>query len=177
MESEKKNKKTNIKVVTREIIIFLLWTLAVILILGVVLYKFVPTNKIIPETISYTTPENVKTALQSEEVTNSEEAQEPITFESKIDSTDLNNYKRTQEYVPGKKNPFASVQQADTTSDSNSNSETTGNTGNNSSSSNSNVNSNTGSSTTTSSGNTNTGNSSSTTGSSNSGYLPDKGTK
>ena len=27
MESEKKNKKTNIKVVTREIIIFLLWTL------------------------------------------------------------------------------------------------------------------------------------------------------
>ena len=52
MESEKKNKKTNIKVVTREIIIFLLWTLAVILILGVVLYKFVPTNKIIPETIS-----------------------------------------------------------------------------------------------------------------------------
>ena len=83
MESEKKTKKTkktNVKVITKEVIIFLLWTLAVILILGVVLYKYVPTNKIIPETISYTTPENVKTALQSEEVTNSEESQEPITL-------------------------------------------------------------------------------------------------
>ena len=166
MESEKKNKKTNIKVVTREIIIFLLWTLAVILILGVVLYKFVPTNKIIPETISYTTPENVKTALQSEEVTNSEEAQEPITFESKIDSTDLNNYKRTQEYVPGKKNPFAAVQQADTVTDNNSNSGTNSSPNGSTTSTNKNTES-----------TSNNSSSVSNSNSSNSGYLPDKGTK
>ena len=161
------------KDIIKEIIIFLLLALAIILILGVLLYKYIPANKIIPEKVSYTTPENVKTELQTDESVDDSEV--VVTYQ--IDSTDLSNYKKIQEYVPGKKNPFASVQQADTTSDSNSNSETTGNTGNNSSSSNSNVNSNTGSSTTTSSGNTNIGNSSSTTSSSNSGYLPDKGTK
>lgn len=166
MESEKKTKKTkktNVKVITKEVIIFLLWTLAVILILGVVLYKYVPTNKIIPETISYTTPENVKTALQSEEVTNSEESQEPITFESKIDSTDLSNYKRTQEYVPGKKNPFAAVQQSDTVTDNSSSSGTSSDSNGSTSS----TNKNTG----------NTSSSASNSSSSNSGYLPDKGTK
>ena len=166
MESEKKNKKTNIKVITREIIIFLLWTLAVILILGVVLYKYVPTNKIIPETISYTTPENVKTALQSEEVTNSEESQEPITFESKIDSTDLSNYKKTQEYVPGKKNPFAAVQQADTVTDNNSNSGTNSSSNGSTTSTNKNTES-----------TSNNSSSASNSNSSSSGYLPDKGTK
>ena len=48
------------KNIIKEIIIFLLLTLAIILILGVLLYKYVPSNKIIPETISYTTSENVK---------------------------------------------------------------------------------------------------------------------
>ncbi len=155
------------KDIIKEIIIFLLLALAIILILGVLLYKYIPANKIIPEKVSYTTPENVKTELQTDESVDDSEV--VVTYQ--IDSTDLSNYKKIQEYVPGKKNPFASVQQDDTTSDSNSNSGTTVNTGNNSSSSNSNVNSNTGSSTTTSSSNTNTGNSSS------SGYLPDKGTK
>ena len=49
------------------IIIILLLTLAIILILGVLLYEFVPTNKIIPEKISYTTPENVREDLQAAE--------------------------------------------------------------------------------------------------------------
>lgn len=155
------------KDIIKEIIIFLLLALAIILILGVLLYKYIPANKIIPEKVSYTTPENVKTELQTDESVDDSEV--VVTYQ--IDSTDLSNYRKIQEYVPGKKNPFASVQQDDTTSGSSSNSGTTGNTGNNSSSSNSNVNSNTGSSTTTSSSNTNTGNSSS------SGYLPDKGTK
>ena len=161
------------KDIIKEIIIFLLLALAIILILGVLLYKYIPANKIIPEKVSYTTPENVKTELQTDESVDDSEV--VVTYQ--IDSTDLSNYKKIQEYVPGKKNPFASVQQDDTTSGSSSNSGTTENNTNNSSSSNSNVISNTGSSTTTSSSNTNKGNSSSTTGSSNSGYLPDKGTK
>ena len=37
------------KNIIKEIIIFLLLTLAIILVLGVVLYQYVPTNKIIPE--------------------------------------------------------------------------------------------------------------------------------
>lgn len=155
------------KNIIKEMIIFLLLALAIILILGVLLYKYVPANKIIPEKVSYTTPENVKTELQTDE--NVDDSEVVVTYQ--IDSTDLSNYKKIQEYVPGKKNPFASVQQDNSTAGSNSNSGTTEN-------SSSNNKSNTNTSTTTSSGSTNSGNgSSTTTNSSNSGYLPDKGTK
>ena len=160
------------KNIVKEMIIFLLLALAIILILGVLLYKYVPANKIIPEKVSYTTPENVKTELQTDE--NVDDSEVVVTYQ--IDSTDLSNYKKIQEYVPGKKNPFASVQQDNSTAGSNSNSGTTENSSSNNKS-NTNTNSSTGSTTTTSSGNTNTGNSSSTTGSSSSGSLPDKGTK
>jgi len=157
------------KNIIKEMIIFLLLALAIILILGVLLYKYVPANKIIPEKVSYTTPENVKTELQTDE--NVDDSEVVVTYQ--IDSTDLSNYKKIQEYVPGKKNPFASVQQDNSTAGSNSNSGTTEN-----SSSNNKSNTNTNTSTTTSSGSTNSGNgSSTTTNSSNSGYLPDKGTK
>lgn len=94
-----------VKNIIKEIIIVLLLALAIILILGVILYEYVPANKIVPETLSYITPEKVQQELQSEEEVDDTE----IVITYKIDSTDLNNYKRIQEYVPGKKNPFAVV--------------------------------------------------------------------
>lgn len=133
------------KNIIKEIIIVLLLTLAIILVLGVLLYEYVPANKIIPEKVSYTTPENVKTELETD--SNIDDTEVVVTYE--IDSTDLNNYKRIQEYVPGKKNPFSSVTQA---SSANTLNETDGtnNTDNSSTSTNENE---------------------------NTGYLPDKGTK
>ena len=154
------------KNIIKELIIFLLLILAIILILGVLLYKYVPANKIIPEKVSYATPETVKAELQENE--NVDESEVIVTY--KIDSTDLSNYKKIQEYVPGKKNPFASVQQSGTTQTNDN-----GSTGTNSNNS-----SNTGTSSTgtTNSNNTNTTtNNSSSTNKSNTGYLPDKGTK
>ena len=56
------------KNIIKELIIFLLLVLAIILILGVLLYEYVPTNKIIPEKVSYTTPENIKSELQTDEI-------------------------------------------------------------------------------------------------------------
>lgn len=94
------------KNIFKEIIIILLLTLAIILILGVLLYEYVPVNKIIPEQVAYTTPENVKSELQTD--SNVDNTQVVVTYE--VDSTDLNNYKKTQDYVAGKKNPFASLQ-------------------------------------------------------------------
>ena len=141
------------KNIIKELIIFLLLVLAIILILGVLLYEYVPTNKIIPEKVSYTTPENIKSELQTDESVDNTEV--VVTYQ--IDSTDLSNYKKINEYVPGKKNPFATTAQ-----------ETTGQ---NTSSENTNGNINS---------TTNTGNSSSntnTTNNTNKGYLPDKGTK
>ena len=70
------------KSIFKEIIIILLLILAIILILGVLLYEYIPSNKIIPEQITYTTSESVKSELEAKD--------------------DL-------EYVPGKSNPFAPI--------------------------------------------------------------------
>lgn len=95
------------KNIVKELIIILLLSLAIILILGILLYEYVPMSKIIPEPVSYTTPEEVqKELLASGGV---DESQVVMTYQ--VDSTDLNNYKRTQDYKPGKANPFSSYEQ------------------------------------------------------------------
>lgn len=148
------------KKVIKEIIIMLLLCLAIILILGVLLYEYVPSNKIIPEEVSYTTPEEVKEELSKGE--NVEDEQVILTYS--IDATDLNNYERINSYVPGKTNPFSSYDTSSTNGEeNNSNGSTSG--------SNSNANSNS------SSGSNNSGSSSSSTDDTNTGYFPDKGTK
>lgn len=142
------------KNIIKEIIIILLLTLAIILVLGVLLYEYVPANKIIPEKVSYTTPEDVKTELE----TDIDESEEELYVDYHIDSTQLNNYKKIQEYVPGRKNPFGEVgteETSATTSNENQNNEGT---------------------TTTNNGNQSNAGTTTTT-QENSGYLPNKGTK
>lgn len=140
------------KNIIKEMIIFLLLALAIILILGVLLYKYVPANKIIPEKVSYTTPENVKEELSTSE--NVDDSQVIMTYE--VTATDLTNYKKTKDYVSGKKNPFESIESQNTTTENT----TSGNT----------VNSGT-------TGNSSTTNTNTTTDNTQQGYLPDKGTK
>lgn len=142
------------KNIIKEIIIILLLTLAIILVLGVLLYGYVPANKMIPEKVSYTTPEQVKTELEADV----NESDDELYVDYHIDSTQLNNYKKIQEYVPGKKNPFASLENENSSSNT-----TTGTTQNNASNS-KNI---------TSSDGTQTN----STTEENTGYLPDKGTK
>lgn len=151
------------KNIIKELIIFLLLVLAIILILGVLLYEYVPTNKIIPEKVSYTTPENIKSELQTDESVDNTEV--VVTYQ--IDSTDLSNYKKINEYVPGKKNPFASIKQDNTTTDGNTTSDTTAN-----ANTTSNVNANT-----SKNNDANQQSSSNTKNNTSNGYLPDKGTK
>lgn len=160
------------KKVIKEIIIMLLLCLAIILVLGVLLYEYVPSNKIVPDEVSYTTPEEVKEEISKGE--NVDDEQVILTYS--IDATDLNNYERINTYVPGKPNPFSSYDTATSTGE--------GETQNNSSSSGSSSGSSS-SSSGTSNGTTNPGSSGSTTGgstsenttSSGSEYFPDSGTK
>ena len=135
------------KNIIKEIIIVLLLILAIILILGILLYEYVPNNKIIPQQVSYTTPEST-----SENV---DDSQIIMTYE--VTATDLTNYKKTKDYVSGKKNPFESINSQNTTTENT----TTGSNGGSETA---------GSSTGTTSTNT-------TTDSTQEGYLPDKGTK
>lgn len=94
------------KTIIRELIIVLLLCLAIILLLGILLYEYVPMAKTIPNPVSYTTPEDVKKELSS--TSDIDESQIIMTYE--VDSTDLNNYKRIQDYKPGKANPFSSYE-------------------------------------------------------------------
>lgn len=94
------------KSVLKEIIIVLLLCLAIILILGILLYEYVPIAKTIPNEVSYTTPENVKQELLSS--SDVDDSQIIMTYE--VNSDDLSNYRRAQDYVPGKANPFSSYE-------------------------------------------------------------------
>ena len=87
----------------KEMMIMLLICLAIILILGVLLYEYVPSNKIIPEKVSYTTPTAVQEELSKGENVENDE----IILTYSVDSTDLDNYERINTYVPGKPNPFS----------------------------------------------------------------------
>lgn len=93
------------KIIVRETIIILLLCLAIILILGVVLYNYVPTNKILPEQVSYKQSQEVKSAI--EQSVSAEDSQVILTYQ--VDATDLDNYEKMRDYHKGKTNPFSSV--------------------------------------------------------------------
>lgn len=92
------------KNVIKEIIIVLLLLLAIILVLGVILYDYVPTNKRVPEKVSYTTPQNVKEELQASQDVDKDK----VILTYTLDQNDLYNYQITNDYRPGKTNPFSS---------------------------------------------------------------------
>lgn len=94
------------KSIIKELIIVLLLCLAIILVLGIILYEYVPMTKTLPNPVSYARPDNVKQELANAEQI--DESQIILTYE--VDSTDLNNYKRIQDYKPGKANPFSSYE-------------------------------------------------------------------
>ena len=147
------------KNVIKEIIIVLLLALAIILILGVLLYRYTSYNKVLPEEVSYTIPENIKQELAT---STDPEAEQPIlTYE--VTASDLKTYQRTKEYVQGRRDPFASVEDTTTQNATSGNtatgSQTTGNTNSSSSSS------------------TNSSSSNSNSNTEDEGFFPDKGTK
>lgn len=93
------------KVIIRETIISLLVCLAILLILSVALYNYIPANKVVPESVEYTPSTEIKTQLNAEVEDNSSE----ILMTYEITASDLDNFERTNEYNPGKANPFSVV--------------------------------------------------------------------
>lgn len=86
----------------------LLLCIAIILILGILFYDYIPTNRVIPTKEAYSTPENVKVEI-NEQITEIEKTE--ISYE--ITDSDLNIYKQTSSYKPGKKDPFSLTVQAE----------------------------------------------------------------
>lgn len=100
-----------VKSILKEIILVLLLLVAIILLLGVFLYDYIPTNKVVPKIEQYQVPNTIKQEL--EETVNDLEETTQIVYE--IDGTDLKNYEKSKDYQKGKVNPFGS----DTTSTEN----------------------------------------------------------
>ena len=91
-----------LKSVFKEIFIILLLSIAILLILAILFYDYIPINKVIPEKEAYVTPENVKNEID-ETISESEKIE--VTYE--VTDSDLNIYKQSGSYTEGKANPFA----------------------------------------------------------------------
>lgn len=91
--------------IIKEIISALVSCLVVMIALGVGFYRFIPNNKVIPETISYKQSDEIKGELKTEVNTNSDN----IIKTYEITTSDMEKFQAAKEYVPGKKNPFAPV--------------------------------------------------------------------
>ena len=96
-----------VKTVLKEIIIILLLCIAILLILSILFYDYNPLNKIVPNKIAYSTPEEIKNEIEQNEV--KDILEDGVNIVYSIDSLDLNIYKKSNSYVPGKANPFAEV--------------------------------------------------------------------
>ena len=148
------------KKVVKELIIALLLCLAIILLLGILLYEYVPNTKTIPNAVSYTTPENVKQELVDSKAI--DESQIIMTYE--VDSNDLNNYEKIQGYKPGKANPFSSYETGTAGENTTNNNSSTGTASS-------------GGTTSSDNSSTTTNNNSDNTSTSGGTYFQDKGTK
>lgn len=99
-----------IKTVFKELMIILLLCVVILLILSILLYDYNPINKVVPNKIAYSAPENIRNELE-------ESIENTISIENRvytIDGSDLNIYKKNNSYNPSKQNPFASTPSEDT---------------------------------------------------------------
>lgn len=97
------------KGVLRQVLITLLVLIALILVLAIIFYQFLPTNKIVPVKVTeYKTPESV-----SQEINNNTSEQEFSSVNELLEITDsdLSKYKSTKSYNPGKSDPFSEVEE------------------------------------------------------------------
>lgn len=88
--------------IAKEIIIVLLIILLAMLINGIVLY-FIPVKVVLPEPIEYQTAQNVKDILQN----TSGFSADSVISSYTLGQDELYNYQATNDYRPGKTNPFS----------------------------------------------------------------------
>ena len=91
------------KSIFKEILLTLLVVVAILLVLAVVFYQYIPSNRTIPSKVTaYQASEEV--AKEIEEDANSELVEQNQTYE--ITDQDLSLFKKIESYRPGKKDPF-----------------------------------------------------------------------
>lgn len=102
------------KSIVKEIMIILLLCIAILFILSVLFYDYNPINKVVPNKIAYSVPENIQEELNEKSIQNT------LSIENKvytIDASDLTIYQKNSSYNPSKENPFASTTNGNTNTD------------------------------------------------------------
>ena len=90
------------KTLFKELFIIILLSIAIILILGIIFYNYIPSNKPLPQKVAYEMPEDIEKELQ--ESVSQESAEVIVKYE--LDDIDMKVYKENKSYVNGKPNPF-----------------------------------------------------------------------
>ena len=144
--------------VLKEFAIYILIIALIVLVFGILFYKQLPSNKLIPIASEYALPENLENVLED---TLSDKENKEVLVTYTVEQTDLDKYKENAQYEPGKIDPFADYGSEVEENNSIANNDTTGNKKNNTSNTkNNNVTNNN----TTKTGNNNVSNTNNTTG-------------
>ena len=110
------------KSIFKEILIILLVCVAIVLLMAVIFYNYIPTNKVIPAKVTaYQLPENVEAIINETTIDSYNSASINYT----IDDADLSRYEATQSYNPGKADPFSAASEEPTGSTNDTQSGTT----------------------------------------------------
>ena len=107
----------------KELFLIILLCIAILLVLGVLLYDDIPFNKLVPNKVSYKMPENIQNQL--DEII---EETEQVLVTYTIDSKDLQVFAEQNDYVAGKADPFSEYKEpvsTNTTGNGNNNTSTT----------------------------------------------------
>ena len=91
----------------KEIIIMLLICLIAMLGLAIGLYQYIPSKKNVPEIVQYEVSEQVQDLLEDNIDQKSDQDRVILTYE--VTKGELSGYQTTNDYIPGKSNPFGEV--------------------------------------------------------------------
>lgn len=89
--------------IIKEIIIMLLICLVGILLFAVIFYRYIPNRKIVAEVAEYKASDEVEQLLQD----SVDQDDNEVVLTYSVTSSDLSNYEATNNYNPGKANPFS----------------------------------------------------------------------
>ena len=98
------------KMIIKETIITLLICIAILLVLAIVFYDYNPLNKVVPGQIAYTTPNEIQKEISGTNIENVLDYSYNVVY--KIENADLQKYKNSERYVPGKEHPFTGIEPA-----------------------------------------------------------------
>ena len=91
--------------IIKELVISILFVASIGIIFAIIFYDNIAIGKVIPQAEEYSITEEMQNELENTKLNDAEE----VIIDYYIDASDLKKYEKRNEYVKGKSNPFAEV--------------------------------------------------------------------